>query len=159
MSSIKKAYQSVVQHLQENKDKKVSSVLDEIIEMCSAKSAGGSATSFHRDEAGKVVAIRCSYFGKWFLVDDVEFGAKQGTASGYNPMSKEGVSNYTKQQREYAKAKDQLLQDVAAGEIPAEEVAARMEDLEYNRKVVIPHSEGLGFDTMEEALAELEARQ
>lgn len=149
--SVKKAYANLVEFLKVNKDKKVNTILDEVIEMCSAKSAGSSATTVHRDEAGVVTHIRCGYFKQWLPVSHVEFGVKTGSASGFNPMCKEGTSLWTKQQREAKKAKEELLNAVAAGEIPADEIQSRLDEIEEARTTVVAHP--LGVETLEEALA------
>lgn len=151
--SIKKAYLPIVEFLENNAGKKVNSILDDVKAMCEAKGAGGTATTVHRDDEGNVVAIRCGYFRQWMPLSHVEFGAKAGSASGFNPMCKEGVSNWTKQQRDYRKAKEELLTQVAAGEIAPDAIQAHLEKLEAKRTTVIPREDGIGFDTLEECLA------
>lgn len=151
--AVKKAYTQLVELLQANKDKKVSSILDQVIEMTSAKGAGGSATAFHKDEKGNVVAIRCSYFGLWMPTSHVKFGAKAGSASGFNSMSQEGVNNFGKQQRDAKKAKEQVLERVAKGELKPDQIQVELERIEAERKRIIPHSTGIGFKTLEECLA------
>lgn len=151
--AIKKAYEDLVNFLNENQDKKVKSILPNVLEMCSAKGAGGSATTFVRDDNGKVAAIRCSYYGKWMPLSHVSFGKKAGSASGFNSMSTEGTNNYSKQQRQYKQAKEALLDQVASGDLPAEQVSAELAKLEEARTAVIPRKDGIGFETSEEALA------
>lgn len=153
--SIKKAYAGIVEFLKVNKDKKVNTILDEVIEMCSAKSAGSSATTVHRNDEGVVTHIRCGYFKQWLPVSHVEFGVKTGSASGFNPMCKEGTSLWTKQQREAKKAKEELLNAVAAGDVPADEIQSRLDAIEEARTEVVAHP--LGTETLEEALALSEA--
>lgn len=153
--SIKKAYAGIVEFLKVNKDKKVGTILDEVIEMCSAKSAGSSATTINRNEEGVITHIRCGYFKRWLPVSHVEFGAKSGSASGFNPMCKEGISLWTKQQREAKKAKEELLNAVASGEVPADQIQTRLDDIEVARTEVFAHP--LGTETLEEALALSEA--
>lgn len=150
--AIKKAYENIVNFLNENQDKKVKSILPEVLEMCSAKGAGGSASTFVKDEQGNVVAIRCGYYNKWMPTSHVKFGKKAGSASGFNSMSAEGTNNYSRQQREFKQAKDALLEKVIAGELSSEEARAEVEKLEEARKQIIPRKDGIGFDTAEEAV-------
>lgn len=161
--SIKKAYVELVEFLNANSDKKVKSILPEIQEMCSAKGAGGSATTFHKDENGNVTHIRCGYYGQWMPLSHVKFGAKAGSASGYNSMCQEGTNNYSKQNREFKAAKEELLQKVADGEVTPEQIGAELKKLEEARTAVIPRRDGIGFDSLEDALnadpAELDAMQ
>lgn len=160
---VKKAYVELVEFLNANQDKKVKSILPEIQEMCSAKGAGGSATTFHKNENGEVVAIRCGYYGQWMPTSHVKFGAKAGSASGFNSMCAEGTNNYSKQNREFKAAKEELLQKVADGELAPENIGAELERLEAERKSIIPRKDGIGFETLEECLnadpAELDRMQ
>lgn len=151
--AIKKAFVPVMEFLNENANRKVKDILPDLEELCSAKGAGGSASTFHRDEAGNVVAIKDYYYGQWMPTSHVEFGAKAGSASGFNTMSKEGVSNWSRQQREYSKGKEELLGLVAAGEVAPDAIQAELEKLEENRKRIVPRADGIGFETLEDCLA------
>jgi hypothetical protein len=149
--SIKKAYTSLVSFLQANQDKTVSDILDEVVEMCSAKSAGSSATTVHKNEEGVVTHIRCGFFKQWLPLSHVEFGTKSSSASGYNSMSKAGQSIWTKKQRDAKKAREELLDGVASGDVDPSDLAEKLEAIEAERTEVVPHP--LGADTLEEALA------
>lgn len=154
--TVKKAFQPIIDllSLPENANKKVKELLGEVTELCSAKGAGGAATTFVRDENGVVTFVRDYYFGLWFPTSHVDFGPKQGSPSGLNSMCKEGVSNWTKQQREFRTAKESLLTAVAAGEVAVDQIQAKLAELEDARTRVIPYSvEGLGFETLEAAQA------
>lgn len=153
--NVKKAYVELVEFLEQNSDKKVKSILDEVKEMCAARSAGGVATASHKDEQGNVVAIRCGYFEKWFPVSHVEFGKKEGSATGYNSMCKEGANAFSKGQRDFRAAKEALLERVAAGEVQPSDIAKELEALEAARLTRPAFSiEGMGWDDLEECLAQ-----
>lgn len=160
MTQIKKAYQQIVNLLEANPDVKVKTLLDQVRELASAKSAGGGAsTTFHVDEAtSQVTAIRCYYHGLWMNPQIAEFGKKAGSASGFNPMSKDGLSKWNKQQSTYKKAKEQLLAQVATGEVQAADIEAHLAAFEQAREQVIPREDGYGFATLEECLADNAAR-
>ena len=166
MSTVKKAYVDLVAFLEENKDKKIKSVLPQILVMASAKSGGGGggATTFHKDDKGNVVAVKCYYHGKWMSPNVVEFGAKASSPTGLNSMCKDGVSKWTKQQRDAKKAKDQLLSDVASGEVEASTLTKALEKIEKTRATIAPFDAtddvdaGYGFETAEECVADNEAR-
>lgn len=156
--SIKKAYVELIAFLEANSKKNVATVLDEVKAMCSAKSAGGSASAFHKNEDGVTTFIRCSYFGIWLPVavgDTTLFGAKNGSASGYNPMCREGSNAFARKQREAKQAKEDLLSRVAEGEIAPGDIASEQERIEEERlerpEFSIP---GLGFTELEDALAQ-----
>ena len=165
MSNIKKPFQNLVSFLEANQNKKVSSILDAVIEMASSKGAGSSATTCYRNEAGEVQFIRCGYFQQWLPIAFVEFSKKEGTASGYAPMCKEGQSLWSKKQRDAKKAKEQVLEDVANGEVRPEDIPALLESIETARLQRDPNP--FGSETVEEALekdfeaiqAELEAAE
>lgn len=157
---IKKAYQPIVSLLEANPDVKVKTLLDQVRELAAAKSAGGgSATTFHKDEAtGNITAIKCYYHQKWMNPQIAEFGKKTGSASGYNPMSKDGLSKWNRQQSEYKKTKERLLEEVSAGTLAPADISARLQEAEQHRDQVIPREDSYGFDTLEECLADNAAR-
>lgn len=158
MTQIKKAYQAIVSLLEANPDAKVNTLLDQVRELASAKSSGGGAAStFHKD-GDNVTAIRCYYHGLWMNPEIAEFGKKTGSASGYNPMCKDGLSKWNRQQSQFKKAKEQLLARVAAGEVQAADIANELALFEQARDQVIPREDSYGFATLEECLADNAAR-
>ncbi len=174
---IKKAYVEIIDFLEANGDKKVKTIIADVIKLVAAKGAGGGGgiTSFHKNEAGDVVAIRDYYFQLWISPGVVEFGAKASSPTGLNNMCKEGVSNWTKQQRVARVAKEDLLGKIASEEIPAKELPAELAKIEEARGAVAlmsatpetaegetapdqVHEEGYGFATLEECQADNQAR-
>lgn len=165
MSKAKKVFEPILAiltaALAANPKVRVSEVIDEITEACRARvgeGAGGKATTFHKDENGVVVGIRDFYFQKWFDPRVVPTGAKANTPSGYNSMSKAGLNQWTKQQSEAKKAKDALLVALCAGEVAADAIGAKLQEIEDARNAVIalPVAEDgsqLYFDTVEELIA------
>ena len=109
--TIKKVFVELHAFLEANADRKIKSILEEITILMSAKVAGSTgASNVHKNEAGEVTHVLDYYFKTWMPVATVEFGAKASSASGLNTMCKEGVANWTKQQREFKKAKEALFQ-------------------------------------------------
>lgn len=157
MANVKKAYQEIVNLLEANKDVKVSKILDQVITMAEAKVGGGGAgTAFLKNAEGETLAILDYYFKRWMPVVGelaVEFGAKAKTATGLNSMCKEGVSNWTKQQREAKNANATLLSKVASGEIAPTDIAANQVKIEETRKAIAKTK--LGFATQDELLVYL----
>lgn len=163
MATIKKAYKEIVSLLEANRDVQVSEVIDQVIEFASAKTGGGGgkASAFHRAEDGTVLAVRDFYFKKWVSPLIMEFGEKKSSPSGLNSMSKEGVSKWTKAQREFKKANDGLLQQMLDGSLAQEDLADEVAKIETAREEILPIEsvEGYeGFDDLDECLADLEAR-
>jgi len=156
--AIKKAYAEIVEVLQSNLSATVESVLPQILALASAKtgSGGGKATTFHRNEAGDVVAVFCYYFKQWMDPRIAEFGAKSNSPTGFNSMCKEGVNKWTKQQREQKNAEAGLLEKVASGELAPSDIAAAQAEIAEQAKRIEPREDGYGFDTLEECLAHSE---
>lgn len=153
MANVKKAYQPIIDLLNANKDQKVSKIFDQVLEIASAKTSRSDGNTFIKDAKGNTVAILDYYFKRWMpLVGDkkVEFGAKVKTSTGFNTMCKEGVSAWTKQQREAKNAGSQLLKDVSAGTTKPSDIAAKQAEIESARKAIAPTE--LGFATLDEVM-------
>ena len=137
-------------------------VLHECTTLAQAKAGGGgsAATTFHKDDEGNVLAVKCYYFGLWMSPTLVDFGAKASSTTGLNSMCKEGVSHWTKQQRVAKQEKTELLDRVAAGDVLPEDIAAEMEAIEEARDAVAPHSDKVqGFENLDDLLASLKNRR
>lgn len=164
MSGIKKAFLPIVEALRAAMEAdpkvKVASILGDIEALASAKSGagGGKATTFHRDEAGNVVAIKCYYHNLWMDPRVAEFGEKKSSASGFNSMSKDGMSKWTKQNAAAKKAKEELLLKVQSGEIAADQIADQLAAIDAERSAVIAREDGYGFATLEECLQDSQNR-
>lgn len=128
--NIKKMYVEVIAILEENKDKKVSSILDEIKAMCESQKQ--SSTVVYRD--GQVYAIFCFEHKVWEILEHVPFGSKKNSTTGYNTMCKSGVSSWTKRQSVAKKEKADLLLKVANLEIEPQDLTKLMSDIETIRK-------------------------
>lgn len=153
MAQVKKAYQGIVDLLEANKDKKVSSILDQVIALAAAKTSRSEGNVFKKDTQGNTVAIFDYYFKRWLpLVGDkaVEFGAKAKTATGFNSMSKLGVSEWTKRERVAKQANADLLNRVASGEVKPSEILAEQAKIEEARKHIVPTD--LGFASEEDLM-------
>lgn len=141
MSTIKKQYAEIFALLEANQNRKVSTVMPELLALMQAKSGGSDiGKTFLKDSEGNTYAVFCYYHKRWELVSGIEYGAKANTATGLNTMCKEGVSNWSKQQRVYKKAKDALLEQVADQVLEASEVPAKLDELEEARKAIVVHS-------------------
>ena len=156
--TIKKAYEAIINALkaamEANIEATIESVIDEIVTLASAKSGagGGKATQFHRNEEGIVVAIKCYYHKLWMDPEVVEFGKKATSATGLNNMCKEGVSKWTAQQRAAKLAGAELLDQVVAGTLLAEDIPAAQKRIADECAVIVPREDSYGFETLEECL-------
>tara|TARA_R110000851_G_scaffold14313_4_gene48490 strand:- start:2373 stop:2840 length:468 start_codon:yes stop_codon:yes gene_type:complete len=148
MSNVKKVFADIAVLLEENSNRKVSTILPQLMELMTSKNSGGSdiGKTFLKDENGEVVAIFCYYHKKWELVSDCEYGSKKGTSTNLNTMCKEGVSHWTKQKRVAKKGKEDLLNQVMDGEVAQEDIGSAMAELELSSKVIVAREDGHGYD-------------
>lgn len=146
MTNIKVQYKDIIEFLEANKGKKVSTIMDEITAMCTAKKGGSNGKTFIRNDKGEVTHVYCYYHKKWEDVTVAEYGNKKNTATGLNTMCKEGVSSWTKQQRDADKASKALFERVLGGVITNDEVPAERAKIEEARLVVTPRADGHGTD-------------
>lgn len=149
--NVKKAYVEIARILHENADKKVKTILPELMELMTSKGSGSDiGKTFLKDDEGNVKAIYCYYHKKWELVSECDYGSKKGTATGLNTMCKEGVSHWTKQQRLAKKAKEGLLEKLASGELSVEDLAKAQADIDDEKDVIVPREDGHGYDKAED---------
>lgn len=135
---VKKQFETIYNILKANEGKKLSKKLMDELTNCMI-SKGGQKT-FKLDDEGNVTHIFCYYHKEWEEVSSIPYGKKSSTAHGLNTMCKEGVSNWTKQQRRMKQEKDALLQQLLDGTILQEELQALTNDIEARACEIIPHS-------------------
>jgi len=153
MTTVKKQFEEIYAVLEENKGKKVQTILPQLIELMSKKNnASGAANTFIKDDEGNVVAIFCYYHKKWELVSECEYGSKKGTATGLNTMCKEGVSKWTKQQRVKKAAEAELLTKVSCGDLAVEDIAGEQARILEESKLIVEREDGHGYLEVSEAL-------
>jgi hypothetical protein len=150
MSNIKKAYVELYQLMLDNPKKQIATMMPQFLEIMQAKSAGGTnGKTFKTDDEGNVTHIFCYYHKKWEPLAEVEFGKKKHSASGYNTMCKEGVSQWTKQQRVKKQAEQELLTKVANGELKPEDIADEQARILEESKRIEPRDDEIGFDELD----------
>ena len=145
--SIKKPFVSLVNFLETNKDETVSSILEEVLLMCESKKTTSTVITNSDNE---VVAVFCYYHKQWELVSEVEYGSKINTTSGLNTMCKVGVSKWTKKQRDAKKSKEELLTNVASGDIQVSEILKLQDDIEVTRLTMDTEDMPIGYESEEE---------
>ncbi len=138
-NDIKKMYKEIYSILEANSNRKVSTVLPQLVELMSAKT---KSSTVRRDEEGNITHIFCYYHKEWEDVTTHEYGSKKHSSTGLNTMCKKGASNWSKQQRVAKQAKTKLLEQVALGEVAGDDVSALMDEIEANRTEIVPLTEG-----------------
>lgn len=165
MATIKKAFAPIISVLSAamlaDPEATIASIFDEVEGLAAAKTGagGGKASTFHRNDDGVVVAVKCYYLNKWLHLgaEGVEFGEKKSSASGLNSMCKFGTSQWTKQNNAAKKAKTDLLAEVAAGTVDGADVPEALIAIDQAREAILPlPGEYQGFETLEECLNDAE---
>jgi hypothetical protein len=96
---VKKSFEELYNILKANKDKKVSSVLEQLMPLLESKSV---EQPYILNKDGELLAIKDSYFKVWILKSENEIGKKIHSPTGYNSFCKTGINAWTKRN---AKAK------------------------------------------------------
>ena len=144
MNPIKKDFQELVTFLEQNKGKKISSILEAIYSMTSTK----VRQSTHCEVDGRLYVF-CYYHKKWEPVDEVPYGSKAGTKTGLNTMCKEGVSKWTQKNKALKAVDGKVFEALQAGEITVEELQTYKQSLiDALESEIVPHSSGIGFDSI-----------
>jgi hypothetical protein len=132
--SIKKPFVEIHKILLENSDKNISEVLPLLEPLMEAQVRDKA----HKYDDDGNLWIFCYYHKEWEQVGEIEYGSKKNTATGYNTMCKVGVNQWTKQQREFKKAKAELLDKVMAGEVDAADLNDEIAALEEKKDEIVP---------------------
>lgn len=126
MNTIKKQFVELYTILEANKTKKVKDILPELIALMEAKQR---ETNSRYDDEGNLTHVYCYYHKTWESIAEVPYGDKKSSSNGLNTMCKEGVKQWTKQQKlikkageELARAKAALVEDLLAGLIDSDRV-------------------------------------
>jgi hypothetical protein len=132
MTTIKKGFQEVYSILIANKDKKVSTIIEELTVIMESQQR--DKNHFEDDDG---LHVFCYYHKQWELTSQVEYGRKVNTATGLNSMCKVGTNQWTKQQREFKKFRSELLDLVSTGELAVSDIDAKTEELEVQKDRII----------------------
>lgn len=137
-TQVKKQFVELVNFLEENKDKKVSSILKQVLEMVESKKKD---STIRTDESGRITHIFCYYHKEWEPVE--WYGKKASSHSGYNTMCREGVNQWTKREADYKKAHQAVLAKLLANEIDNDTAKRMIEQIEKEKTVIVPREEYL----------------
>ena len=147
--SIKKPYVELIEFLTANENKKVSTILEQVREMCESQK---STSTVLRDKDDNIIAIFCYYHKQWELVKDIPYGKKANTQTGLNTMCKVGVSKWTKAQKVAKDSKEELLEKVSIGEIEIGDIQKHQRDIEVQRVTIDTTDMPIGYSSEQEAI-------
>lgn len=129
----KKMFVELVSFLEQNKDKKISDILETVKDMTMAQK---QASTVIKDKDGNITHVFCYYHKQWENIKEVEYGKKKSHHTGLNTMCKIGVNKWTKQQAVAAKAKAALLEEVAEGNVKPQDIQIKLDEIENNRNKI-----------------------
>lgn len=134
MSNIKKSYKEVIEFLHTKKDSKVSDILIDVIKMCESKKKDSTV---RRDKDNNIIEVFCYYHKTWEDIKKCKYGSKASSHSGLNTMCKVGVNRWTKQQSDFKKAKNLLLDKVSTGKILPQDIQKSITVLENLKNKIV----------------------
>lgn len=154
--AIKKVFEPLHAMLKQaaEEGKKVKDVLASATALMSAKAGGfgNGEKTFVMDENGVTHFVKCYYYKVWQPVSEaaakavgfgpIEYGNKAGSPTGLNNMCKQGVANWTKQNRARKAEEASLLNEVAAGTIKPTEIEDRRKAIAEAHTAIIPFEGG-----------------
>jgi len=132
MTTIKKGYLEVYDILVKNEDKKISSIMNQLIPIMESQQRD---KNHFENRYG--LWVFCYYHKEWELTTQVEYGRKVNTATGLNSMCKVGTNQWTKQQREFKRDKANLLEQVAEGNLAIEDINDKIAELEETKYRIV----------------------
>ena len=134
--NVKKVFAEVFAVLDANKNKKVNTIMPQLVELMS-KATNAVAETTRYDADGQLTHVFCYYHKVWEGTSECEYGSKKNTKSGLNTMCKIGVSNWTKQQRAKKKAESELLTKLATKEITVDDLPTLQAEILAASKVIV----------------------
>lgn len=155
-SVIKQSYKPLMGLLESNLGSTVSELMPKILAVVTTKRARNKPLYIYSEATGEHVATLCTYHNMFEFVGtgagEAEFSNKLGSPTGLGTICKLGSSQYAGQVREHRRQSDELMQGMLADPpLFTREAAEReMANIEFNRRVVIPREEAIGYASFEE---------
>ena len=147
-TTVKKGFESIVALLNANKNKKVETIMPQLLELVSAQKRKTNGLYYNNVLIGKF----CWYHKQYELFDEVEFGLKKHSTDGYNQMCKLGVNQWTKAQRDAKAQEASLLALVISGELAASDLQAKLDEINAQKDAIDESTKPIGYSTEEEAI-------
>ena len=145
--------ETIVAYLNDNSTKKVSTILDELTTMLESIKLTTSARmgrTYLVGQDNKVYAIYCYYHKQWELLSEVEYGSKVSSSHGYNTMCKQGVREWTRQQKNLKLLGNEILSKLENGELLVEEIADYKTAREESIRAINAYEMPIGYENQED---------
>ena len=131
--NIKKGFVELHEILVSNQNKKVKDILELLMPIMESQQRD---KAHYEDEHG--LWVFCYYHKQYELTKQVEYGRKVNTVTGLNSMCKVGTNQWTKQQRDFKKAKADLLDQVSEGLLQVTDLEGKILELELAKDSIKP---------------------
>ncbi len=135
---MKKVFQPIIDLLNVNLEASVTDILPSVMELCAVGVKGTRETKVKRDADGNPTEIFCYYHAEWEKLEDVSYGTKKGSTTGFSNMCKLGSTQWSRQKRVADKATTEILNDVMEGTLAREDIQARKDEIEAERTIIVP---------------------
>lgn len=146
-TSIKANYKAIYDLLVANSNKQVKTILPQIQELMTTKVR--SANSF--TSADGTLWVYCYYHKKWENTTVVEYRPKSSNkTTGLNTMCHEGQLQWSKQDRDYKKAKEEALNMLTSGTLDPANLESYLVTLAEEKALITPRQDEHGFDEVPE---------
>lgn len=132
----KKSFVEIVTLLQNNPNKKVSEILEEVMKLTVSKK---TQSVLRFNDKKELTHIFCWYHKEWEDITKIEYGKKASTETGLNTFCKVGVNQWTKQQATSKQAKEDLLMEVAEGKVKTADITKMLAKIEAERLKIYPY--------------------
>ncbi len=136
----KKVFQPIIDLLDLNLEATVADILPSVMELCAVGVKGTRETKVKRDADGNPTEIFCYYHAEWEKLEDVSYGTKKGSTTGFSNMCKLGSTQWSRQKRVADKATTGILEDVISGVLDndREIIQARKDEIKAERTIIVP---------------------
>jgi hypothetical protein len=135
MENVKSQFAAIYALLEANKNKQVKTIMPQLVELMTAKQ---NSKNFRKDDDGNVTHVFCYYHKEWEDVSEVDFGKKASSATGLASMCKQGVSQWTKQQRAKKDAESLLLTKLSDGTLSIDKLASAQQEIADAASAITP---------------------
>lgn len=141
--------QTVMKILEENENKKVSSII-ELINNLQEDQKSERQKTYIMDSNNNVFAVFCYYHKQWEIVSETEYGKKQSSKTALNTMCKLGTNLWTKQQKDAKDERSELLDQLISQSISTDDAETMKTEIETKRlSITLDNSKGY---TLEEVM-------
>lgn len=152
----KKSYSNIVDYLEAKKGQLITDDIMQTIYSLTNQKNSQSSKAIYQDD--KLIAIYCWQHKQFELLDEVEYGLKASSSTGYNTFCKIAVRVWTTKQKMLKAVAVDVLKDVEAKKIDVKEIKAEMSKRRAKIETAVDMKKPKGYETEAEAIAAYKAK-